>query len=57
MAEAISNTTPLLYMYRIGAMAWVAELFDKLRGAGMWMSDEIRERILRLAGEVGSGAR
>jgi len=27
MREAISNTSPLLYLYRIGAMDWLASLF------------------------------
>ncbi|HTN86740.1 MAG TPA: hypothetical protein VL242_23740 [Sorangium sp.] len=27
MAEAISNTSPLLYLHRIGAMDWLAEMF------------------------------
>ncbi|WP_437954435.1 DUF3368 domain-containing protein [Sorangium sp. So ce119] len=100
MAEAISNTSPLLYLHRIGAMDWLAEMFkdvwvpsvddalarrtaqaaglvvwgtlkilleaksrgitqnvgpwvDKLADAGMWLSDEIRQRILSLAGERG----
>jgi hypothetical protein len=28
MAEAVSNTSPLLYLYRIGAVDWLAELFQ-----------------------------
>jgi predicted nucleic acid-binding protein len=28
MAEAISNTSPLLYLYRIGAVDWLGELFQ-----------------------------
>lgn len=28
MAEAISNTSPLLYLHRIGALEWLAELFQ-----------------------------
>ncbi|WP_207217711.1 MULTISPECIES: hypothetical protein [Sorangium] len=27
MAEAISNTSPLLYLHRIGAIDWLAEMF------------------------------
>jgi predicted nucleic acid-binding protein len=27
---------------------------DKLAAAGMWLSDEIRQRILRIAGEAGN---
>ena len=32
MVEAISNTSPLLYLYRIGAIDWLAELFQ-----GVWV--------------------
>lgn len=28
MSEAISNTSPLLYLYRIGALDWLAQLFE-----------------------------
>ena len=30
MAEAISNTSPLLYLFRIGALEWLAKLFDEV---------------------------
>jgi len=30
MPEAISNTSPLLYLYRIGAMDWLPRLFDEV---------------------------
>jgi len=30
MAEAISNTSPLLYLYRIGAIDWLAEIFQSV---------------------------
>jgi predicted nucleic acid-binding protein len=30
MAEAISNTSPLLYLYRIGAMDWLAQIFQSV---------------------------
>lgn len=30
MAEAISNTSPLLYLYRVGAIEWLAELFQSV---------------------------
>lgn len=30
MAEAISNTSPLLYLYRIGAMDWLAQLYQSV---------------------------
>ena len=31
MPQAISNTSPLLYLYRIGAMDWLSHLFDKVK--------------------------
>jgi len=37
--KAISNTSPLLYLYR-------------LEEKGMWLSDDIRRRILSLSGEI-----
>ena len=30
MPEAISNTSPLLYLYRIGALDWLQELFTEV---------------------------
>lgn len=30
MPEAISNTSPLLYLYRIGALTWLPKLFDEV---------------------------
>lgn len=30
----------------------IAPLVDELRAAGMWVSDELRKRLLRLAGEA-----
>jgi len=30
MAEAISNTSPLLYLYRIGVIEWLPELFNEI---------------------------
>lgn len=42
MAEAISNTSPLLYLYRIGAMDWLPRMFSEV-----WVptavSDELKE--------------
>ncbi|MEK7329021.1 MAG: DUF3368 domain-containing protein [Chloroflexota bacterium] len=66
MPEAISNTSPLLYLYRIGAMDWLPKMFSakaqgltdkiepligRLEDSGMWISEEVRQRILTLAGE------
>lgn len=36
MAEAISNTSPLLYLYRIGAIDWLAEIFHSV-----WVPDTV----------------
>jgi len=30
MADAISNTSPLLYLHRIGAMEWLSQLFHEV---------------------------
>lgn len=30
MAEAITNTSPLLYLYRVGALEWLPKLFSKV---------------------------
>ena len=30
MAEAITNTSPLLYLYRVGALEWLPRLFSKI---------------------------
>jgi hypothetical protein len=55
MPNAVSNTSPLLYLYRIELSEWIplkiAPLVDRLRDTGMWISDEIQQRILVLAGE------
>ena len=83
MTKVISNTSPLLYLYRIGAIKWLPKLFDEiwtpdavkseikvlleaksqglvdkvepyvtgLNNAGMWVSAEVKHRILILAGE------
>ena len=73
MPKAITNTSPLLYLYRIQAIGWLPKLFQEvwspeeaksqglidkiapyvthLSEAGMWVSIEIRQRILDLAGE------
>ena len=34
MPEAISNASPLLYLYRIGVVEWLPKLFDEI-----WKSD------------------
>ena len=45
MAEAISNTSPLLYLHRAGVLEWIPRLFG-----GMWVSEDIQQRVLTLAG-------
>jgi hypothetical protein len=46
MPEAITNTSPLVYLYRIDALAWLPELFSEI-----WMptpvANEIREGLRR----------
>lgn len=46
MPNAVSNTSPLLYLYRINAIEWLPQLFDEL-----WtptpVVDELRERQRR----------
>lgn len=34
MPEAISNTSPLLYLYRINALDWLPELFSEIQVYG-----------------------
>lgn len=42
MPSAISNTSPLLYLHRIGVSHWLPELFDEL-WAPQAVVDELRE--------------
>ncbi len=30
MPEAISNTSPLLYLYRVGVLEWLPSLFNEI---------------------------
>lgn len=46
MPEAISNTSPLLYLYCI-----IEPIVARLDDAGLWLSEEIQQRLLALAGE------
>lgn len=41
----------LIEAKRAGLIPLVAPHVDKMRSSGMWISDEIRRRILALAGE------
>lgn len=47
MPEAISNTSPLLYLYRLDTVEWLPKLFQEV-----WLSEEICLRILVLADEA-----
>lgn len=52
MPDAISNTSPLLYLHRIDALGWLPDLFlGALSSSGMWISSDVRRRVLLLAGE------
>jgi len=39
MVKAISNTSPLLYLYRIGGMEWLSKLFDEV-----WTPEAVKNR-------------
>lgn len=41
MTKAISNTSPLLYLYRIGAIGWLPKLFDEI-----WTPDAVKSELL-----------
>ena len=41
MLKAISNTSPLLYLYRIEAINWLPELFDEV-----WIPEAVRNELL-----------
>jgi predicted nucleic acid-binding protein len=41
MPKAISNTSPLLYLYRIGAINWLPKLFDEI-----WAPEAVRDELL-----------
>lgn len=41
MTKAISNTSPLLYLYRIGAIKWLPKLFDEI-----WTPDAVQTELL-----------
>jgi hypothetical protein len=40
MPKAISNTSPLLYLYRIGAILWLPELFEEV-----WIPDAVKNEL------------
>ncbi|MGH8559306.1 MAG: hypothetical protein ACRESZ_18040 [Methylococcales bacterium] len=41
MSTAISNTSPLLYLYRVGAIDWLPGIFDEL-----WTTQAVRNELL-----------
>ena len=41
MPEAISSTSPLLYLYRIGAIHWLPKLFDEV-----WTPEAVKSELL-----------
>jgi predicted nucleic acid-binding protein len=40
MLKAISNTSPLLYLYRIGGIDWLPKLFNEV-----WMPESVRNEL------------
>src|SRR6266545_883804 len=40
MLKAISNTSPLLYLYRIGALDWLPKLFDEV-----WTPEAVKNEL------------
>lgn len=40
MGKVISNTSPLLYLYRIGVMEWLGQLFEEV-----WVPDAVFEEL------------
>lgn len=41
MYNAITNTSPLLYLYRIGAISWLPQLFDEI-----WTPEAVKQELL-----------
>ena len=41
MARVISNTSPLLYLYRIGGIHWLPQLFDEI-----WAPEAVRNELM-----------
>jgi predicted nucleic acid-binding protein len=42
--KAVSNTSPLLYLYRIGGLEWLSALFDSV-----WLPASVAEEFKRAA--------
>jgi predicted nucleic acid-binding protein len=41
MPEAISNTSPLLYLYRIGAIGWLSQIFEEI-----WIPEAVQNELI-----------
>jgi len=41
MSKAISNTSPLLYLYRVGAISWLPRIFDEI-----WTTEAVSQELL-----------
>lgn len=41
MLKAISNTSPILYLYRIGGIEWLPQLFDEV-----WTPEAVKNELL-----------
>jgi predicted nucleic acid-binding protein len=41
MLKAVSNTSPLLYLYRIGAINWLPQIFDEV-----WTPEAVKNELL-----------
>ncbi|QCQ21918.1 DUF3368 domain-containing protein [Desulfoglaeba alkanexedens] len=40
MLKAVSNTSPLLYLFRIGGLEWLPQLFDEV-----WMPEAVKNEL------------
>lgn len=40
MLKAVSNTSPLLYLYRIGGIEWLPQLFDEV-----WTPEAVKNEL------------
>jgi predicted nucleic acid-binding protein len=40
MLKAVSNTSPLLYLYRIGSIEWLPRLFN-----GVWIPEAVKDEL------------
>ncbi len=42
MTDVISNTSPLLYLYRIGGIDWLPWLFNEI-----WTFDAVKDEMIK----------